>query len=325
MSTTPKRGGKRGPLEQRIVTQPLPFNLRDNGDGTFGLRGYFAVFDSPAYGETIDSSAFTRTIAQRDDVRLLVNHTGVPLARTKSGTLTLGVDQRGGWFDVSSLDPANPAVQELISALSRGDIDQCSFAGYWRDAPTVDGLVHVREVELTDVSIVTYPWYDETSVALTGSRDQAAMALALRSLPPGERQHVADLVRAAPPGKQSYGDRASILIDAIVDLIESTSGVDSWYVWVWIDDLGDDWCVYSVSGSDCYMQVEYSIDAAGVLTLGVPFEVERVTQYLPVTTDPDPSLDAAADRSDPTGGSADPPARAMMSPAEARALLGLRT
>jgi HK97 family phage prohead protease len=54
----------------------------------FTLRGYAAVFDSVSHDEVVRSSAFNKTLAERDDVRLLVNHDGVPLARTKSGTLT---------------------------------------------------------------------------------------------------------------------------------------------------------------------------------------------------------------------------------------------
>lgn len=302
---------RRGPIERRIFSHQI--TTRSNPDGTVGLRGYFAIFDSPAHGEVIERSAFNRTIAQADDVRLLTNHDGVPMARTKSGTLALGVDSVGGWWDAPSLDPANPDVARMLSAVERGDIDQCSFAGYWLDAPNVDGLTRVREVALVDVSIVTYPWYEDTSVTMTGSRNEAMLALATRSLPPEERPKLSRLLRAAPPGREPYGDRAELLCDAITDLLPGMSGVDECYVWIWIDDLGDDWCVYSVAGSDCYMQVDYTFDGT-TITLGMPFEVERVTQYVPcdaTTPDPDAALDAPGDR------------KASLSTAEARALLGL--
>ena len=69
--------------------------VRSNADGTVGLRGYAAVFDSEAHGEVVRPSAFNTTLKQRDNVRLLVNHDGIPMASTKAGTMTLSVDQRG--------------------------------------------------------------------------------------------------------------------------------------------------------------------------------------------------------------------------------------
>ena len=175
-------------LERRIVSQPV--EVRRNPDGTVGVRGYAAVFDYEAYGEVIRSSAFNRTLAQKDDIRLLVNHEGVPLARTKSGALELGVDDKGLWFDAPSLDYSNPRVQELVSAMSRGDIDQCSFAGYFTDTRMVDGVREVLEVKGTDVSVVTYPWYDATETSLTGDRTLDTVALALRSLTAEQRATV---------------------------------------------------------------------------------------------------------------------------------------
>lgn len=181
------------PLERRIGGEP--FEVRNNPDGTIGVRGYAAVYDYEAYGEVIRSSAFNRTIAQRDDIRLLVNHEGVPLARTKSGTLEVGTDEHGFWFDAKSLEPSNPDVQRLISAMERRDIDQCSFAGYFVDTRTnQDGVREVLEIKATDVSIVTYPWYDATEVGLTGDRDTDRALLSLRALDPSKRSEVLALL-----------------------------------------------------------------------------------------------------------------------------------
>jgi HK97 family phage prohead protease len=188
------------PIERRIAHAPV--EVRQNPDGTVGIRGYAAVWDSPAYGEVIKRGAFTRTIEQRDDIRLLVNHDGVPLARTKSGTLTVGEDERGFWFDASSLDvEGSQAARDLVSALQRGDIDQCSFAGYFSDRKGENGIREVFEVKAVDVSVVTYPWYEETSVGLTGSRDADVALLCLRSLTPDQREEVIALVGDADDGR----------------------------------------------------------------------------------------------------------------------------
>jgi HK97 family phage prohead protease len=176
------------PIERRIVDARI--EVRDTPDGKVGLRGYAAVFNVEAHGELIRSAAFNRTLAQRDDVRLLVNHDGVAIARTKSGTMSLSVDELGLVVDVEDLDLSNPTVQELVSAMRRGDIDQMSFAFIAHDAPTVDGVRELRELSLVDVSVVTYPWYDVTTAGLTGDRDVDRVLVSARSLSPDQRAEV---------------------------------------------------------------------------------------------------------------------------------------
>lgn len=299
-------------IERRITDAKI--TVRTNTDGTVGVRGYAAVFDSPSNGEVIKRSAFNRTIAQSDNVRFLVNHEGVPFASTRAGTMTIGVDETGLWFDIPSLDrDNNPKVQEFCSAVERGDMYQCSFAGYFRDTPTVDGLREVREVELVDCSGVTYPWYEETSMGLTGDRGLDKLLVSARDatatpveLTPEQYSRAMQTLRAAPPGETSYGDIACQVCDAIMEAL-SIGGAD---VWLYIDDIGADWAVYSIWDGDNwdYYQIAYSI-AADVVTLGTPFEVEVVTEYRPMTAN-----EIAAD---------DMGEKSTHTVAEARALLGL--
>jgi HK97 family phage prohead protease len=241
----------------------------------------------------IKRSAFNRSIAQKDDIRLLTNHEGVPMARTKSGTLTVGVDESGLWFDAPSLDPANPDVQRLVSAIGRGDMDQCSFAGYFTDAPVLDGLREVREVQLVDVSNVTFPWYDDTSVGLTGDRAVDRLLVSARSvdgaplvLTEEQRANALRSLRAAPPGKTSYGDLHMALWDAIEAMLQAETGTSE--AWCYVDDWGTDWAVYRVFSYDTYdygpyMQITWKQNADGTFKLGAPFPVDKITEYRPVT------------------------------------------
>lgn len=199
-------------IERRNASADIQLRRADDGK-TIGVRGYAARFDSEAHGEVIRPSAFNRTVSQRDNVRLLVNHEGVPLASTRAGTLTLGIDERGLWFDAEDLDLVNPDVQRLVSAMSRGDIDQCSFAGYFNDAPEVDGLREVREVSLVDVSVVTYPWYEETSVGLTGDREGDLALVCLRSLSPERRDEVLSLLDDEERSDESVDD----IVDDVIE------------------------------------------------------------------------------------------------------------
>lgn len=144
--------------------------VRKQGDGN-RLMGYAAVFDSPSepmpFTEFVRRGAFSKTLNDGADVRLLIDHEGVPLARTKSGTLTLQEDETGLMVE-ADLDPANPDAQRVLSAMSRGDLSQMSFAFRTiKDSWSPDRSVReLREVQLFDVSVVTFPAYEQTSAEL---------------------------------------------------------------------------------------------------------------------------------------------------------------
>lgn len=153
-----------GADERRIAYTTL--DLRQADDGTT-LYGYAAVFDSPSepmpFVEYVRRGAFAKTINDGADVRLLIDHEGVPLARTKSGTLRLSEDERG-LAVVADLDPMNPDAARVISAMKRGDLSQMSFAFRTiQDKFSDDRMVReLREVQLFDVSVVTFPAYEQT-------------------------------------------------------------------------------------------------------------------------------------------------------------------
>lgn len=148
--------------------------VRAIGEGTT-LIGYAAVWDSPSeplpWIEYVRRGAFTKTLNDGADVRLLIDHEGVPLARTKSGTLRLSEDERGLRTE-ADLDPTNPDAARIISAMRRGDISQMSFAfrtvkDSWNSERSSREL---REVQLFDVSVVTFPAYEETVAELRNSK-----------------------------------------------------------------------------------------------------------------------------------------------------------
>lgn len=151
----------------------LEMRAAESGDGTT-LIGYAAVWDSPSeplpWIEYVRRGAFTKTLNDGADVRLLIDHEGVPLARTKSGTLRLSEDERGLRTE-ADLDPMNPDAARIISAMRRGDLSQMSFAfrtvkDSWNSERTSREL---REVQLYDVSVVTFPAYEETVAELRAS------------------------------------------------------------------------------------------------------------------------------------------------------------
>lgn len=160
-------------LEARSFSQG---ELRLDDQGNPVLDGYATVYDYPydvaggapyGWAETIVGGACTKSVAERDDVRLLLNHDGVPLGRTRSKTLTLVSDDVGLACN-STLDAVSPLVQTIRSAMDRGDLDEMSFAfrvlrQEWNGDYTERRIL---EVKLFDVSVVTYPANPATVVQL---------------------------------------------------------------------------------------------------------------------------------------------------------------
>lgn len=159
------------------------FQTREAGDELL-IEGYFATFDKPYYYD-LDSDVF-ETIApgafdlERDkDVRALVNHdTRLVLGRTTNGTLELRQDEVGLWGRIH----VNPKDGEAVNAyerVKRGDVTQCSFGFDIIDQFTEklpDDGVHwtIAKVRLYEVSVVTFPAYEDTFVEAR-SKDLAHM------------------------------------------------------------------------------------------------------------------------------------------------------
>lgn len=156
--------------EIRAVAE-IAVERRADGEGR-RIVGHAAVFDTPTdiggmFREQIARGAFRGAI-ERDDVPLLINHEGLPLARNTSGTLTLSEDRRGLRIE-SELSADDPDVQRLVPKLDRGDVTGMSFAFRATRQTWEDGdppLRTIEEAELFDVSIVTTPAYPTTDVAL---------------------------------------------------------------------------------------------------------------------------------------------------------------
>ena len=149
-------------------------------DGEMRLSGYAAVFNEPSlplpFREYIAPGAFRKTLQETPDVRLLINHEGLPLARTKNGTLKLEEDDRGLRFEADLADTQEG--RDIYTLVERGDVDQMSFAfrvirQKWNDDRSVRVLTEVSLAD-GDVSVVTYPAYPTTSVQ---AREQLRAAI----------------------------------------------------------------------------------------------------------------------------------------------------
>jgi HK97 family phage prohead protease len=168
---------------ERRTFQVQDVEARQSDDGVMRLSGYAAVFNDASvplpFKERIAPGAFRKTLSEQPDVRLLINHEGLPLARTKNGTLTLREDNRGLYFDAELADTQE--ARDIHTLVARGDVDQMSFAfrvirQKWNDNKSERTLTEVSLAD-GDVSVVTYPAYPTTSVEAREKISEALMAL----------------------------------------------------------------------------------------------------------------------------------------------------
>lgn len=165
---------------RQIRSVASKFETRDE-NGDLKIEGYFAVFNSnyqifDDLSESIAPGAFDDTLG--DDIRALIDHrSNLVLGRNKAHTLELRQDEHGLWGSVA-INPKDQDAMNLYARVQRGDVDQCSF-GFdilsedydVRD----DGSVHwtIKKVKLYEVSVCTFPAYEETNVkARSAQRDE---------------------------------------------------------------------------------------------------------------------------------------------------------
>jgi HK97 family phage prohead protease len=181
-STNNKARSKMKKTERRTFTV-RDIEARQAEDGTMRMAGYAAVFNEASlplpFIEKIAPGAFTKTLQETPDVRLLTNHEGLPMARTKNGTMRLYEDETGLYFEAELANTQE--ARDLYTLVERGDVDQMSFAfrvirQNWSKDRTERTLTEVSLAD-GDVSIVTYPAYPATSVEAREALKKAVLQI----------------------------------------------------------------------------------------------------------------------------------------------------
>lgn len=142
----------------------------DNGD--LIVEGVPVVFESPTviysfdgvdFFEVVDRHAFDK--CNMSDVVFVENHEGTPGARTKNGSLEIKVD------DVNVKSKANLRTSSkgpaMYNDIKSGIYDKMSFS-FTVLKDSYDKLTRTRRIleidRLYDVSVVTFPAYEQTSI-----------------------------------------------------------------------------------------------------------------------------------------------------------------
>lgn len=161
-------------MDNKLETRLMEVRAREQSDaGEMIVEGYAVVFNSETklydgLYEQIDRGAFDGV--DFSDVRAFYDHqTGNLLGRTKSDTLSLTIDDTGLKFRL--LLPNTQLGRDVYELVQRGDLSQCSFGFYVEDErwAEIDGVYHrnvTKISELVEISLVSIPAYDDTSVSV---------------------------------------------------------------------------------------------------------------------------------------------------------------
>ncbi len=161
-------------------------------DGVIGvLAGYAAVFNQRSevmfdFVEIVKPGAFKRSLDSGEDVRALAHHQSAGIiGRRSAKTLRVNEDAKGLAIEVDV--PDTTVGRDLLTLVKRGDITGMSFGFQtvqdkwsWEQAQGQPKL-YVRElldVDLFEVSAVTWPAYPSTSVEARSLEEFARRAIA---------------------------------------------------------------------------------------------------------------------------------------------------
>ena len=197
-------------LALRFGVAGTEMRAKPNGTGgsMYEFNGYFAVFDhsfdmwdfwGDEFSEVVDPAALARTLANNCDVPFLIGHNdaGIPMARTRAGTMTLGTDSHGGWVHVPGMDGSRDDVHALYSAHQRGDMDEMSCAFMVLNQQWSPDYMERRILEMDlhkgDVSAVVFGANDGTAGSSMTALPFEGLSLRrpvgmLRNRQPGEQR-----------------------------------------------------------------------------------------------------------------------------------------
>ena len=160
----------RDTIEKRALARPV--ETRATNDTTTAA-GYAAVFNEPtliagSFLETIAPGAFRNSIAA-DDIRAFFDHDpGRVLGRKSAGTLRVSEDQHGLKVEIDL--PQTSDGNDAKVLIARGDVTGMSFAAIvvreqWDETGNIPKRT-ILEARLVEVSPVSLPAYDVTTIAL---------------------------------------------------------------------------------------------------------------------------------------------------------------
>lgn len=158
--------------EKRRGYLTTDFKTRAEGDKKI-IEGYFIRYNESTelwegFFEMVGPEAVVKSL-ERNDIRALFNHdTGMVLGRGGAGTAVFE-NREEGLYGTIEINTKDQQAMDIVARVERGDINQASFGFNIIAEDYVtreDGttLVILREIDLHEVSVVTFPAYPTTSI-----------------------------------------------------------------------------------------------------------------------------------------------------------------
>ncbi len=220
-------------LERRWVTVDVA-NLRasSDDDGATKLKGYAAVFnvrtDLIWFEEVIAPGAFKRAIKEKQNVPALWNHNSdLVLGRVANDRLTLSEDDHGLHVEIEPADTQHG--RDAIIDVAEGNVTQMSFAfraikQEWIEEENQPALRQILDVDLYDVSPVTYPAYPQTSISARSAENvwnDRREELEAPGLEPGIDEDASGAVEDIDTaGLEPAQEDETEALEALLDIIE---------------------------------------------------------------------------------------------------------
>lgn len=161
-------------MERRVIQTKSAFQTREE-NGKRYIEGYFSVFNQPyevfpGWIEEIAPGAFSRTLRESKDVKVLWNHNSdIVLGSTINRTATLREDDVG-LFGSNEINEDDQEAKNGYARVARGDVRGCSFGfeikameEWWDDEGNY--RTRITDVDLFEVSPCTFPAYVQTSIS----------------------------------------------------------------------------------------------------------------------------------------------------------------
>lgn len=280
-------------IEKRTITAELRAEKGANGE--LYIRGYAATFnveskDLGGFREVVAPGAFTRSLKEGGDVKALFNHDANHiLGRKKNNTLEVAQDEKGlAWR--CTLNPLSQAHRDLHAAVERGDIDECSFAftapkggQVWAERSTGDGnepqiVRTLTDVNLFDVSVVTYPAYPGTEAGTRSDEVAAEVRSMLADFAAQRGLAVVPPAAEVRDEDESWEEHISEVAAALCEKYPAPATGAGYYgpCKYWVLETHDDYVIVceSTQGENKYYRISYAqVDDA--FTFGEPTEVEK--------------------------------------------------
>jgi Caudovirus prohead serine protease len=172
-------------------------------------------------------------------------------------------------------------VQEIRSAMNRGDLDQMSIGFRVRDEEWSSDYSQrsIKEIELFDVSVVTYPASPTTTASL---RSFDAFIANIRDVDMTKDQ----MRRAVRSLQRRFADVWNEEVESWLELALKARFVTTPLAMVDVEDFNDNQVVFCLYGTetDGYWQLDYSLGDNNTVTLADtdPIEVNEVVSYVPI-------------------------------------------